>query len=156
LHYLLPFVIVAIAIAHLVFIHEKGASNPLGSRTLCTSVSFHPYFRYRDIIGFLVTVGGLSVVCMIAPYMLGDPDNFILANSLVTPVHIQPEWYFLFAYAILRSIPSKLGGVIALVFSILVLVIIPLVGKGYIQGCRFYGLLKIVLWWLVVIFVLLT
>jgi len=91
LHYLLPFVIVALAIVHLVFIHGVGARNPSGIKSSSRVVMFHPYYSYRDMLGFLWVIWGIVAVCMLAPYALGDPDNFVLANSLVTPVHIQPE-----------------------------------------------------------------
>lgn len=88
-------------------------------------VPFHPYFSYKDILGFAVMLASLVSLTLLNPNLLGDPDNFIPANPLVTPAHIQPEWYFLFAYAILRSIPNKLGGVLALVASIAILFAVP-------------------------------
>lgn len=120
-------------------------------------VPFHPYFTFKDAVGFLVLLAIIAVLGFFLPTVLGDPENFIPANSIVTPVHIIPEWYFLFAYAILRSIPSKLGGVVALVISIAILYFLPLAGqvKGIIP--RAYTLpYQSVYWSLVVIFILLT
>lgn len=99
---------------------------------------FHPYFSYKDLIGFIVITSLLTLTALLAPWALGDPENFIPANPLVTPVHIQPEWYFLFAYAILRSIPNKLGGVLALAGSVLILFVLPLTPKRKFRGLQFY------------------
>ena len=95
-------------------------------------------------------------ICPQAPWMLGDPENFIPANPLVTPVHIQPEWYFLFAYAILRSIPNKLGGVIALAMAVIILFIIPFYGNRRFKRLRFYPAGKMLFWFLVAVVILLT
>nr|WJQ21834.1 cytochrome b [Actornithophilus grandiceps] len=125
LHFLLPLVGSSLVIIHLLFLHSSGSSNPLGTYPNYDKISFHPFFTIKDILGFLVYLMIFSFICLYFPFMFMDPDNFIEANPMVTPVHIQPEWYFLFAYAILRSIPSKLGGVIALFMSILILLILP-------------------------------
>lgn len=125
-HYILPFIILALAGAHLVFLHTTGSSNPLGLNSNLDKVSFFPYFAIKDLVGWVVVIGGLLVLSLLDPWLLGDPENFIPANPLVTPVHIKPEWYFLFAYAILRSIPNKLGGVISLVAAIAILIVLPL------------------------------
>jgi len=106
---------------HLLFLHQSGSSNPLGLRLNKDKIPFHPYFSFKDLIGFVAIGAALGSLVLTRPWLLGDPENFIPANPLVTPVHIQPEWYFLFAYAILRSIPNKLGGVVALAGAILVL-----------------------------------
>jgi ubiquinol-cytochrome c reductase cytochrome b subunit len=119
-------------------------------------IPFHPYFSFKDIVGFLVLVIILTLLTLLDPYLLGDPDNFIPANPLVTPVHIQPEWYFLFAYAILRSIPNKLGGVIALVLSIAILIILPFTNKSNFRGIQFYPINQILFWSFLVIVILLT
>merc|ERR1711976_1079606 len=115
LHFLLPFVVAGLRITHLLFLHQTGSNNPLGFTSNFDKVPFHPYFSSKDLFGFGVMLMALVLLSLLNPLLLGDPENFIPANPLVTPVHIQPEWYFLFAYAILRSIPNKLGGVIALV-----------------------------------------
>lgn len=155
-HFLFPFIILALVIVHLLFLHQTGSSNPLGLSINIDKISFHPYFSFKDIIGFICILIILIIVIIISPYFLGDPDNFIPANPLVTPVHIQPEWYFLFAYAILRSIPNKLGGVIALVISIAILIILPFSCKTPIKGYQFFTINKILFWIFVNIAILLT
>lgn len=156
LHFLIPFVITAIVIIHLLFLHQTGSNNPLGTNRNIDKIPFHPYFSFKDIIGFLILISTLTTLTLISPYYLSDPDNFIPANPLVTPVHIQPEWYFLFAYAILRSIPNKLGGVIALVLSILILVILPFSQKNKIQRTKFYPINQIIFWIFLITLILLT
>lgn len=155
-HFLLPFIVTAITIIHLLFLHQTGSNNPLGINRNIDKIPFHPYFSFKDIVGFIVLLIILTLLTLINPNLLGDPDNFIPANPLVTPVHIQPEWYFLFAYAILRSIPNKLGGVIALVLSIAILFILPFSHLRKFRGNQFYPINKILFWSLVVIVILLT
>ena len=122
LHFLLPFVILALVTGHLIALHLTGSSNPLGISYSSDKIGFTPYFSSKDLLGFFFFLGIVfMVVCFFYPWALGDPENFIPANPLVTPLHIQPEWYFLFAYAILRSIPDKLGGVVALALSVMIL-----------------------------------
>lgn len=156
LHFLIPFVITAIVIIHLLFLHQTGSNNPLGTNRNIDKIPFHPYFSFKDIIGFIILISILTLLTLIAPYFLSDPDNFIPANPLVTPIHIQPEWYFLFAYAILRSIPNKLGGVIALVLSILILIILPFSSNNKYQRLKFYPINQILFWSFVIIIILLT
>lgn len=156
IHFLLPFIIAAIVIIHLLFLHQTGSNNPIGLNSNTDKIPFHPYFTFKDIIGFLIITLSLIMICLWLPYNLGDPDNFVPANPLVTPIHIQPEWYFLFAYAILRSIPNKLGGVIALVISILILIILPLTNVSKFQGNQFYPINKFLFWGMVAIIILLT
>nr|AXS65378.1 cytochrome b [Bostrichoidea sp. 9 KM-2017] len=156
LHFLLPFIITALVMIHLLFLHQTGSSNPLGTNSNIDKIQFHPYFSLKDILGMLIMMMMLTSICLIAPYMLGDPDNFSPANPLVTPVHIQPEWYFLFAYAILRSIPNKLGGVIALVMSILILMFMPFMYSNKFKGNSFYPINKMMFWSLLSIIILLT
>nr|URX52940.1 cytochrome b [Cryptotermes cynocephalus] len=145
LHFLMPFVITAMVMVHLLFLHQTGSNNPLGLKSDTDKIPFHPYFSTKDIVGFLILFMALSTLSLKEPYLLGDPDNFIPANPLVTPIHIQPEWYFLFAYAILRSIPNKLGGVIALVMSIAILFILPIY-KSKFTGTQFYPLNQLMFW----------
>nr|QIH30315.1 cytochrome b [Flavoperla sp. YZD-2020] len=154
-HFVLPFIVAAAVLVHLLFLHQTGSNNPLGMNSDTDKIPFHPYFSFKDIVGFLVLIMFLDILTLLEPYMLGDPDNFTPANPLVTPVHIQPEWYFLFAYAILRSIPNKLGGVIALVLSIAILFVLPFSSKSKFRGLTFYPLNQILFWTLVVM-VLLT
>lgn len=155
-HFLLPFIITIITIIHLLFLHQTGSNNPLGINSNLDKIPFHPFFTYKDLIGFIILIIMLTLLSLINPYLLGDPDNFIPANPLVTPVHIQPEWYFLFAYAILRSIPNKLGGVIALIISILILIILPFTFNKKIQGIQFYPLNQFLFWSFISIVILLT
>ena len=155
-HFLFPFVVAAASIVHILFIHQTGSNNPLGIISNIDKVPFHPYFTFKDITGFIVILRALVVLTLLDPYLLGDPDNFIPANPLVTPAHIQPEWYFLFAYAILRSIPNKLGGVIALAISILILLILPFTHVAKFRSLTFYPLNQVIFWSLVTIVLLLT
>nr|YP_010035958.1 cytochrome b [Empis separata]QQQ89194.1 cytochrome b [Empis separata] len=155
-HFILPFIVAAMTMIHLLFLHQTGSNNPLGINSNMDKIPFHPYFSYKDIVGFIIMLMALTLLTLINPYLLGDPDNFIPANPLVTPVHIQPEWYFLFAYAILRSIPNKLGGVIALVLSIAILVILPFSHTSKFRGIQFYPLNQILFWSLLVTVILLT
>nr|NP_803448.1 cytochrome b [Antheraea pernyi]AAO53284.1 cytochrome b [Antheraea pernyi]AKG50104.1 cytochrome b [Antheraea pernyi] len=155
-HFLLPFIILMLTMIHLLFLHQTGSNNPLGLNSNKDKIPFHPYFTYKDLIGFIILIMFLSLLTLINPYLLGDPDNFIPANPLVTPIHIQPEWYFLFAYAILRSIPNKLGGVIALVMSILILIILPMTFLKKIQGIQFYPINQIMFWIFIMMVMLLT
>nr|YP_009512811.1 cytochrome b [Metapenaeus affinis]AXK15203.1 cytochrome b [Metapenaeus affinis] len=155
-HFLFPFVVAAATLVHILFIHQTGSNNPLGIVSNVDKIPFHPYFTFKDITGFVVMLAALTLLTLLNPYLLGDPDNFIPANPLVTPAHIQPEWYFLFAYAILRSIPNKLGGVIALVMSILILLILPFTHTAKFRSLTFYPLNQIMFWSLVAIVLLLT
>nr|YP_009364569.1 cytochrome b [Junonia litoralis]ARH11358.1 cytochrome b [Junonia evarete flirtea]ARH11371.1 cytochrome b [Junonia genoveva hilaris]ARH11436.1 cytochrome b [Junonia zonalis]ARR27662.1 cytochrome b [Junonia vestina vestina]ARR27675.1 cytochrome b [Junonia genoveva genoveva] len=155
-HFLFPFIIMMLTMIHLLFLHQTGSNNPLGINSNLDKIPFHPFFTFKDLIGFIILILLLTLLSLTNPYLLGDPDNFIPANPLVTPIHIQPEWYFLFAYAILRSIPNKLGGVIALVMSILILIILPFTFNKKIQGIQFYPLNQILFWFLITIIILLT
>nr|YP_009545525.1 cytochrome b [Metapenaeopsis barbata]AYO45603.1 cytochrome b [Metapenaeopsis barbata] len=155
-HFLFPFIVAAATLIHILFIHQTGSNNPLGIVSNIDKIPFHPYFTFKDITGFVVMLTALILLTLLDPYLLGDPDNFIPANPLVTPAHIQPEWYFLFAYAILRSIPNKLGGVIALVMSILILLILPFTHIAKFRSLSFYPLNQIMFWSLVAIVFLLT
>lgn len=142
-HFMLPFLVAGASIVHLLFLHSTGSNNPLGLSLNHRKVPFHPYFSFKDVFGMLVVIYIFGGVVLLYPWVLGDPENFIPANPMVTPVHIQPEWYFLFAYAILRSIPNKLGGVIALGASVIVLFILPFLGHRKFRGSTFYPLRKI-------------
>nr|YP_010417893.1 cytochrome b [Salamis cacta]USF18052.1 cytochrome b [Salamis cacta] len=155
-HFLFPFIIMMLTMIHLLFLHQTGSNNPLGINSNLDKIPFHPFFTFKDLIGFIILILLLTLLSLINPYLLGDPDNFIPANPLVTPIHIQPEWYFLFAYAILRSIPNKLGGVIALVMSILILIILPFTFNKKIQGIQFYPMNQILFWSMITIIILLT
>nr|YP_010166632.1 cytochrome b [Hydroporus signatus]QRV62723.1 cytochrome b [Hydroporus signatus] len=156
IHFLLPFIIIAMVMIHLLFLHQTGSNNPMGSNSNMDKIPFHPYFSFKDIMGFMILMMTLTMITLMNPYLLGDPDNFIPANPLVTPIHIQPEWYFLFAYAILRSIPNKLGGVIALVLSILILMILPFSNKSKFQSMKFYPINQFMFWMFIINVILLT
>jgi len=143
-------------IIHLLFLHQTGSSNPLGVKPNLDKVPFHSFHSWKDLTGIMILTVRLVSVCFISPYILGDVENFSPANPLVTPLHIQPEWYFLFAYAILRSIPNKLGGVVALVASIAILYILPIFRKPKISGNQFYPINQITLWVLLNTTLLLT
>nr|UKS50939.1 cytochrome b [Emberiza jankowskii] len=156
LHFLLPFVIVGITLVHLTFLHETGSNNPLGIPSDCDKIPFHPYYTIKDILGFVLLLSLLVALALFSPNLLGDPENFTPANPLVTPPHIKPEWYFLFAYAILRSIPNKLGGVLALAASILVLFLLPLLHTSKLRSMTFRPLSQILFWTLVANVLVLT
>nr|YP_004221821.1 cytochrome b [Jenkinsia sp. CL54]BAJ54180.1 cytochrome b [Jenkinsia sp. CL54] len=155
-HFLLPFVIAGATILHLLFLHETGSNNPAGLNSDADKISFHPYFSYKDVLGFIVTLLALMSLSLFSPNLLGDPENFTPANPLVTPPHIKPEWYFLFAYAILRSIPNKLGGVLALLFSILVLMVVPILHTSKQRGLTFRPITQFLFWTLVADVIILT
>ena len=123
LHYLLPFLIVGVVALHLVALHQHGSNNPLGidAKGPQDKIPFHPYYTIKDMVGLGVFLLAFSVLMFYYPNWLTEPDNYIPANPLVTPAHIVPEWYLLPYYAILRSIPDKLGGVIAMFAAIVVL-----------------------------------
>ena len=155
-HFILPFILILFSSIHLFFLHETGSSNLLGVRRNLDKTSFHPYFSYIDFSGFIIFIIFFLKISLLNPWDLGDPENFIAANSLVTPIHIQPEWYFLFAYAILRSIPNKLGGVIALLSSVLILIILPFLFKRKFKRNKFMPLKKFLFWSFIVVVILLT
>nr|YP_009740652.1 cytochrome b [Heteropternis respondens]QID03614.1 cytochrome b [Heteropternis respondens] len=155
-HFVLPFIVMAMTMIHLFFLHQSGSNNPIGLNSNIDKIPFHPYFSYKDTITFIIMMMLLTMLCLINPYLLGDPDNFVPANPLMTPIHIQPEWYFLFAYAILRSIPNKLGGVIALIASIAILMIMPFYNKTKFRGIQFYPINQFMFWIMVIVVCLLT
>nr|BAN08249.1 cytochrome b [Hynobius lichenatus]BAN08252.1 cytochrome b [Hynobius lichenatus]BAN08256.1 cytochrome b [Hynobius lichenatus]BAN08257.1 cytochrome b [Hynobius lichenatus] len=148
-HFLFPFLIAGASIIHLLFLHETGSNNPTGIYSNMDKVPFHPYFSYKDAMGFLIMLTALLILSLLSPNLLGDPDNFTPANPLVTPPHIQPEWYFLFAYAILRSIPNKLGGVLALLASIVILMLIPMIHTSKQRSLTFRPMTQILFWFMV-------
>nr|UGN61587.1 cytochrome b [Syrista parreyssii] len=156
LHFILPFMIMFFVIIHLTFLHLTGSNNPLGTNSNMNKISFHPYFTIKDWLGFILLIFILLMLIMLNPYMMGDPENFTPANPFVTPIHIQPEWYFLFAYAILRSIPNKLGGVLALFMSIAIFSIMPIINKNMMSSSKFYPINQIMFWLLINMLILLT
>nr|ARO35570.1 cytochrome b [Odorrana schmackeri] len=155
-HFILPFIIAAASIIHLLFLHQTGSSNPTGLNPDLDKVTFHPYFSYKDLMGFIALFGALAALSTLTPNLFADPDNFTPANPLVTPPHIKPEWYFLFAYAILRSIPNKLGGVLALLLSVLVLLTPPLTHTSKLRSLMFRPITKMLFWALIATISILT
>nr|QDI93386.1 cytochrome b [Quernocoris caliginosus] len=156
LHFIMPFVIAATVMIHLLFLHQTGSNNPLGLNSNYDKIPFHPYFSIKDYMGMMMAMFMFIMLNLWEPTMLGDPENFIPANPLVTPVHIQPEWYFLFAYAILRSIPNKLGGVIAMIMSIAIIMILPFTNKNKFKSMGFYPMNKIMFSMLIINLLMLT
>nr|QDI93996.1 cytochrome b [Tuxedo flavicollis]QDI94009.1 cytochrome b [Tuxedo flavicollis] len=156
LHFLMPFIVAMMVMIHLLFLHQSGSNNPLGLNSNYDKIPFHPYFSIKDYMGMMITLSMFILLNLWEPTALGDPENFIPANPLVTPLHIQPEWYFLFAYAILRSIPNKLGGVIAMIASIMIIMILPFTNKNKFQSMSFYPVNKMSFWMLLVNLILLT
>jgi quinol-cytochrome oxidoreductase complex cytochrome b subunit len=155
LHYLLPFLIVGFVTAHIAILHTEGSNNPLGINTNIEIITFYPYFYVKDLFAFFFLIAILSLYLFIYPNALGHPDNYIVANSLVTPPHIVPEWYFLPFYAILRSIPNKLGGVIAMGCSILILFFLPILNVSSKRSNKFKVFSTYAYWFLVIDFILL-
>jgi len=155
IHFILPFIISLIVIIHLFFLHLSGSSNPLGTNRNLNKIPFHIYFTSKDILGFIIFILIFFFINLETPYIFNDPDNFLPANPIITPIHIQPEWYFLFAYAILRSIPNKLGGVIALLSSIIIFYTLPLINVNF-NSLSFYPLNQLIFWIFINIFILLT
>nr|AIG53357.1 cytochrome b [Ctenotus schomburgkii]UWT72080.1 cytochrome b [Ctenotus schomburgkii]UWT72086.1 cytochrome b [Ctenotus schomburgkii]UWT72098.1 cytochrome b [Ctenotus schomburgkii] len=155
-HFLLPFAIMGASMLHLLFLHETGSNNPIGLTSNTDKIPFHPYYSYKDLLGATLFIILLLSLALFSPNLLGDPENFTPANPLVTPPHIKPEWYFLFAYAILRSIPNKLGGVLALLLSILILMLAPMLHTSKQRGNAFRPLSQILFWTLVSNIIILT
>nr|ABM05584.1 cytochrome b [Priapichthys annectens] len=155
-HFLLPFIIVAATLVHLIILHETGSNNPTGLNSDADKIFFHPYFSYKDLVGLGFMLTTLISLALFFPNLIGDPENLTPANPLVTPPHIKPEWYFLFAYAILRSIPNKLGGVLALLASILVLMLVPLLHTSKQRSLTFRPLTQMLFWLLVADVMILT
>nr|O79327.1 RecName: Full=Cytochrome b; AltName: Full=Complex III subunit 3; AltName: Full=Complex III subunit III; AltName: Full=Cytochrome b-c1 complex subunit 3; AltName: Full=Ubiquinol-cytochrome-c reductase complex cytochrome b subunit [Cephalophorus leucogaster]CAA10939.1 cytochrome b [Cephalophorus leucogaster] len=148
-HFIFPFIIAALAMVHLLFLHKTGSNNPTGISSDTDKIPFHPYYTIKDILGARLLILALMLLVLFSPDLLGDPDNYTPANPLNTPPHIKPEWYFLFAYAILRSIPNKLGGVLALVLSILILILMPLLHTSKQWSMMFRPISQCLFWILV-------
>lgn len=155
LHYLLPFAISGLTIIHLLLLHENGSTTPLGTNAKYFSIPFFPYFWTKDWFGFFTLTSMLLFVICFYPNKLGHPDNYIFANSLVTPTHIVPEWYFLPFYAILRSIPNKLAGVICMFFAILILAFLPWIDRSVCVGSQFKPLFVHLYWIFIGVFLFL-
>ncbi len=156
LHYLLPFLLTALAIAHLIALHNHGSNNPNGVGSNSDRYAMHPYFTFKDLVTIFFFFLVLSIIVFYYPNLLGHSDNYIPANPMQTPASIVPEWYLLAFYAILRSIPNKLLGVIAMFGSLLILLIVPFVDLSRIRGNQFRPAMKFFFWLFVVNFVILT
>lgn len=156
LHFLLPFVLIAAVVAHIIFLHQTGSNNPIGVNADSDRVPFHMYYSVKDLLGYTLAVTVFIAMLTFAPNIFTDPENFLNANPLVTPIHIQPEWYFLWLYAILRSIPNKLGGVVALAAALLIPIILPLTHVRNKTGTRFNPVNQFIFWLLVASWLILT
>lgn len=154
IHFLGPLLILSLVVIHLIFLHKNGSSNPLGVSSSFDTIKFFSYFFVKDIFPILLIIVVIFLVVCLSPNFLGDVENFNLARISTTPPHIQPEWYFLFAYAILRSIPSKLGGVVAILGSIIVFSVLSL--KSFFMVKKFLPMRKLFFWLLLVLIILLT
>nr|AFQ96973.1 cytochrome b [Macrotrachela quadricornifera] len=139
LHYILPFVILVLSLVHLMFLHVNGSSNSLGVTSINDKVEFHWFYLLKDLVSFLILMLFFSLLLLLMPFVFMDSENFLFVDIMKTPEHIKPEWYFLFAYCILRSVPNKLGGVIGLLMSIVILMLLPLLTKNYIKFNDFLG-----------------
>ena len=144
-HFIIPFIIILFILIHLFYLHSTGSSNPLGLNNNNDKVYFHPYFSWKDLIGFILIFIILFFLILIKPYLLANPENWFKVNIIITPNHIKPEWYFLYAYAILCSIPNKLGGTVALILAILIYYFLPLLNKNNFKNIKFYPLNKILI-----------
>ena len=155
LHFLLPFIIAGLSLVHLALLHKDGSNNPLGIDSAVDKVPFYPYFVLKDLFALSLYFLMFGTLVYFYPNLLGHPDNYIPADPLHTPAHIVPEWYFLPFYAILRSIPNKLGGVLAMFGSLLILLLIPFINTSEIRSTTFRPLFKIFYWLLVADFLIL-
>lgn len=155
LHYLMPFVIAGVTIVHLSLLHREGSNNPLGINTNVETIPFYPYFYVKDLLSFFILLAIFSFFLFFFPNALGHSDNYIPANPLVTPPHIVPEWYFLPFYAILRSIPDKLGGVVAMVSAIIALMFLPFINTSEVRSSKFRPIFGVFYWFLFFDFILL-
>nr|YP_009244955.1 cytochrome b [Amynthas robustus]AMO27079.1 cytochrome b [Amynthas robustus] len=155
-HFILPFIIMGATILHIMFLHQTGSNNPIGINADSERVPFHSYYSIKDALGYMVAITGLSCMVLFEPNLFTDPENFLMSNPLVTPIHIKPEWYFLWMYAILRSIPNKLGGVLALFAAIVVMFIMPMTTMSNKRSLSFYPLNQFLFWVLVTSWLILT
>nr|YP_010481354.1 cytochrome b [Sinomicrurus japonicus]BDB03974.1 cytochrome b [Sinomicrurus japonicus] len=156
LHFILPFTIASLTSIHIILLHNEGSSNPLGTNSDIDKIPFHPYHSYKDM---LMTTSMFMLMFMILSFMpdlFNDPENFSKANPLITPKHIKPEWYFLFAYGILRSIPNKLGGTLALLMSVTILITAPFTHTSLVRSMTFRPLAQTLFWTLIATFVTIT
>nr|YP_009107170.1 cytochrome b [Eulimnogammarus vittatus]AIT99454.1 cytochrome b [Eulimnogammarus vittatus] len=155
-HFFLPFITLALVIIHITFLHQTGSNNPLGLSSATSKIKFNSFLSFKDLFGVALTTLGFLYINFYSPLLLSDHENFNPADPSVTPNHIQPEWYFLFAYAILRSIPNKLGGVIALLLSVVILYTLPFTHVSKMKSTYFYPINMVLFWTFIVTVILLT
>nr|BDQ43985.1 cytochrome b [Pheretima okutamaensis] len=155
-HFILPFIIIGATILHIMFLHQTGSNNPIGINADSERIPFHSYYSIKDALGYMIAITSLSCLVLFEPNLFTDPENFLMSNPLVTPIHIKPEWYFLWMYAILRSIPNKLGGVLALFAAILVMFIMPLTTMSNKRSLSFYPINQFLFWILATSWAVLT
>jgi ubiquinol-cytochrome c reductase cytochrome b subunit len=154
LHYIFPFVILVLRLVHLLFLHINGRRNALGVTSINDKIEFHWFYILKDLVSFIILMFFFAIVILLMPFIFIDSENFLFVDIIKTPEHIKPEWYFLFAYCILRRVPNKLGGVIGLVIRIVILIILPLLTKNYFKYNSYLGSYLVVFHFL--IFALLT
>nr|BDQ43907.1 cytochrome b [Amynthas yunoshimensis] len=155
-HFILPLIIIGATVLHIMFLHQTGSNNPIGINADSERIPFHSYYSIKDALGYMLTITGLSCLVLFEPNLFTDPENFLMSNPLVTPIHIKPEWYFLWMYAILRSIPNKLGGVLALSAAIVVMFIMPLTTMNNKRSLSFYPINQLMFWVLATSWAILT
>jgi len=139
LHYIFPFVILVLALTHLLFLHVNGRRNSLGVTSINDKVEFHWYYTLKDLVSILIILLFFILLLLLLPFLFIDSENFLFVDIMKTPEHIKPEWYFLFAYCILRRVPNKLGGVIGLVIRIVILILLPFISKNFFKFNNFMG-----------------
>nr|ABK60315.1 cytochrome b [Coelognathus erythrurus] len=156
LHFILPFIIMSMSSIHIMLLHTEGSNNPLGTNSDIDKIPFHPYHSYKDTLMLTIMITMLFSIMSFIPNIFNDPENFSKANPLVTPQHIKPEWYFLFAYGILRSIPNKLGGTMALILSVAILLTMPFTHTSNTRSMAFRPLSQLMFWTMVATFIMIT
>nr|AAO66214.1 cytochrome b [Ithycyphus miniatus] len=156
LHFILPFIIISMSSMHIILLHNKGSNNPLGTNSDTDKIPFHPYHSYKDMFMLTIMITLLFTILSFTPNIFNDPENFSKANPMITPQHIKPEWYFLFAYGILRSIPNKLGGTLALLMSVTILITMPFTHTSYTRSMTFRPMAQLMFWVLITTFITIT
>jgi len=156
LHFVLPFILIALVLMHVIALHDTvGSSNPLGTSGNYDRIPFAPYYLFKDLITILIFILVLSLFVFFSPNVLGDSENYIMANPMQTPAAIVPEWYLLPFYAILRSIPNKLLGVVAMFSALLIILTLPIVDLGKTKGLQFRPISKLAFYTFTVNFMML-
>nr|AAL83573.1 cytochrome b [Hydrops triangularis] len=156
LHFILPFAIISLSFIHIMLLHNEGSGNPLGTNSDIDKIPLHPYHSYKDTLMLAILITLLFIALSFFPNIFNDPENFSKANPMVTPQHIKPEWYFLFAYGILRSVPNKLGGTLALILSIFILLSLPFTHTSHTRSMTFRPLTQLIFWALIATFMTIT